>query len=216
MSTTDPIDAIGFVRAHGRIGEQVQRSALNQDGVKGIVTDRVALERMACPGRTFKVRHLFLLAEPSARSKRGGWRKDLLDFVGRVRDKGVILKDVDLQLTSDKPSACSAMMLQALEQLANNGRTVHLAKRRQGRKALVFNEQDMRQAEWVWINARKYPTEADVAKALPKGFSTARARKLWGPRKKATEGDEEMTPEVVKRLVAGAKRYVRTRSKQKT
>lgn len=178
-------DAIGFVRKHPRIGEQVQRSALNADGVRGIIDDRAALERMACAGRMLKVRHLFLLAEPKARKRRGGWRKDLLDFMGRVEDKGAVIKDVDLQLTSEKPSHRSAMVLQAMEQLSTNGRTIHLKGKRSGRKRLVFSPAEDQQAQMAWLNVRKYPTDEAVAPALPKGFTVYRARRLFGPRYKS-------------------------------
>jgi hypothetical protein len=172
-------DAIGFIRKHPRIGEQVQRSALNADGVRGIIDDREALERMACAGRMFKVRHLFLLAEPKARKWRGGWRKDLLDFMGRVEDKGAVIKDVDLQLTTEKPSHRSAMVLQAIEQLASNGRTVHLKGKRSGRKALTFTAAQLRDAKAVWRNVKDYPTWEAALAAMPEGFTTARAYKLW-------------------------------------
>jgi hypothetical protein len=149
--------------------------------VKGIIDDRDAIERMACKGRMFKVRHLFLFAEPKAR-KRGGWRKDLLDFMGRVEDKGAVIKDVDLQLTTEKPSHRSAMVLQAIEQLASNGRTVHLKGKRSGRKALAFDAAALKDAKATWRNVKDYPTWGDVAKALPEGFTTARAYKLFGKR----------------------------------
>jgi hypothetical protein len=178
-------DAIGFIRKHPRIGEQVQRSALNADGVRGIIDDRAALERMACAGRMFKVRHLFLLAEPKARKRRGGWRKDLLDFMGRVEDKGAVIKDVDLQLTTEKPSHRSAMLLQAIEQLSNNGRTVHLKGKRSGRTVRVFSPEEDRAAQLAWLNVRQYPTDVDVSKVLPKGFTVYRARRLFGPRYKS-------------------------------
>ena len=176
-------DAIGFIRPHKRIGEKVQRSALIEDGVKGIIDDRSAIERMACPGRTFKVRHLFLLADPRARSKRGGWRKDLLAFLGRVEAKGAVIKDVSSQLTTGNPEHRYMLVEGAMKALASNGRTVHLEGKRSGRKPLVFSEADMLAAERVWLNVRKYPTEDAAAEALPKDFSTARARKHWGPRK---------------------------------
>jgi hypothetical protein len=174
-------DAIGFIRPHPRIKEGVQRSALTADGVKGIVDDREAIERMAVKGRVFKVRHLFLFAEPKAR-KRGGWRKDLLDFMGRVEDKGAIIKDVDLQLTTEKPSHRSAMVLQAIEQLANNGRTVHLKGKRQGRKATTFDAATLRDAKAVWRNVKEFPRWEDAEAALPEGFTPARAYKLFGKR----------------------------------
>lgn len=174
-------DAIGFIRPHGRISEKLQRAALTEDGVKGIVDDRSAIERMACHGRVFKVRHLFLFADPKAR-KRGGWRKDLMAFMGRVEDKGAIIKDVDLQLTTEKPSHRSAMLLQAIEQLASNGRTVHLKGKRTGRKATAFDAAALRDAKSAWRNVKDYPTWEAVAKALPEGFTTARAYKFFGKR----------------------------------
>jgi hypothetical protein len=175
-------DAIGFIRKHPRIGEQVQRSALNADGVRGIIDDRAALERMACAGRMFKVRHLFLLAEPKARKRRGGWRKDLLDFMGRVEDKGAVIKDVDLQLTSEKPSHRSAMVLQAIEQLASNGRTVHLRRKRSGRRATVYPPEVEAAVEKIWLNTRDYPTDDDAMaaiKKIDKTYSKDRARKTY-------------------------------------
>ena len=178
-------DAIGFVRKHDRIGEKVQRSALIEDGVRGIVDDRSVIERMAAPGRLLKVRHLFLFADPKTRNKPGGWRKDLLSFMGRVEDKGAIIKDVDLQLTSEKPSHRSAMILQAVEQLANNGRTVHLHRRRQGRKTLVFDAPTEATVEKIWLNRRDYPTENDAAAAIKKvnkHYTKYRARRTYGPR----------------------------------
>jgi hypothetical protein len=180
-------DAIGFIRPHPRIGEKVQRSALNEDGVKGIVDDRKAIERMACKGRMFKVRHLFLFAEPKARKGRGGWRKDLLDFMGRVEDKGAVIKDVDLQLTTEKPSHRSAMVLQAIEHLAKNGRTVHLKGKRSGRKRTIYSPEVEAAIEKIWLNTRDYPTDDDAMKAIhkiDKTYSQARARKNYLPRYK--------------------------------
>jgi hypothetical protein len=174
-------DAIGFIRPHPRISEKVQRSALTEDGVKGIIDDRDAIERMACEGRIFKVRHLFLFAEPKAR-KRGGWRKDLLDFMGRVEDRGAIIKDVDLQLTTEKPSHRSAMVLQAIEQLANNGRTVHLKGKRSGRKPTAFTAEQLKEAKSIWRNVMDYPSWGSAVAAFPDGFTGARAYKLWGKR----------------------------------
>ncbi len=180
-------DAIGFVRKHPRIGEKVQRSALIEDGVRGIVDDRSVVERMAAPGRLLKVRHLFLFADPKTQHKPGGWRKDLLNFMGRVEDKGAIIKDVDLQLTSEKPSHRSAMLLQAMEQLSSNGRTVHLHKKRSGRRELIFTPEVEAAVEKIWLNVRDYPNEDDAAKAIKKvhkDYTRYRARRKYKTRVK--------------------------------
>jgi hypothetical protein len=170
------------VRKHRRISEDVQRAALNEDGVKGIVTERSSIERMATDGRVFKARHVFLFAEPKARKKRGGWRKDLMDFLARMDAKGAVVKDVELQLRSDVPGERVKLIEAAIEQLATNGRTTHLEKRRQGRKALAFTAEETRQAEAAWNN-RKFKTWADVQGRMPKGFTVTRAYRLWGARK---------------------------------
>jgi len=175
-------DAIGFVRKHRRISEDVQRSALTKDGVLGIVTERADIERMATDGRLFKVRHLFLFADPMARKKRGGWRKDLMNFLTRMDARGAIIKDVELQLRSDVAGERVKMIEVAIEQLASNGRTTHLEKRRQGRRPRAFTAEEMKQAEDAWNN-RKLKTWDEVRAKLPKGFTVTRAYRLWGARK---------------------------------
>jgi hypothetical protein len=172
-------DAIGFVRKHGRIGVQVQRSALNADGVRGILDDRAALERMLRKGTIVKVRHLFLLADPRTRTLPGGWRKDLLGFMGRVEKKGAAIKDVDQQLITSEPEQRYEMVTLAMEQLANNGRTLHLAKRRQGRKETVYPPEVETAVEKAWLNTRDYPTEADAEAAIKKIDPTYTKERAW-------------------------------------
>jgi hypothetical protein len=176
-------DTIGFIRPHARIGEKVQRSALIADGCRAILDDRVALERMARPGTVVKVRHLFLLADPKSRRKQGGWRKDLLTCMGRLEKKGAIIKDVSSGLSTANPEHRYLLVEGAIKALASNGRTVHLEKKRSGRRPMVFSTDDNNKAEKVWLNVKRYPTEAEAQTAMPEGFSTSRARKLWGPRK---------------------------------
>lgn len=180
-------DAIGFIRPHGRIGEKAQRSALNADGCRAIVLeDREAIERMTRAGTVLKVRNIFLFADPKARHKTGGWRKDLLSFMARICKRGGIIKDVETQLTTAKPDHKFTLIDLAMRQLASNGRTVHLEKQRSGRRAMVFPAESMNKIEKIWLNVRDYPTEADAAEAIEKiekDFTTMRARREWGPRK---------------------------------
>jgi hypothetical protein len=180
-------DAIGFIRPHGRIGEKVQRSALNADGCRAIVLeDRDAIERMTRTGTVLKVRNIFLFADPAARRKAGGWRKDLLSFMARICKRGGIIKDVETQLTTAKPDHKLTLIDLAMRQLSSNGRTVHLERQRSGRRAMVFSADVLNRCEKVWINTKRYPTEHEAAvamKAIDKDFSAARARRLWGPRK---------------------------------
>ena len=164
----------------------MQVSALIEDGVKGIVRDRDELERLAAPGRTIKFRHVFLLADPRARARKGGWRKDLLAFMGRMAKRGTVIKDVSSGLSTGVPGQHYELMELVMKQLASNGRTLHLEGRRSGRKPLVFPADQMNKAEKVWLNVKKYRTEAEAGaalKAINPLFFPSRARKLWGSRK---------------------------------
>lgn len=179
-------DAIGFIRPHKRIGEKAQRSALNADGCRAIVDDREALERMTRAGTVLKVRNIFLFTDPRSRGKKGGWRKDLLSFMGRICKRGGVIKDVETQLTTANPDHKFTLIDLAMRQLSSNGRTVHLEKQRSGRRVMVFKEDVMNKAEKIWLDVRRYPTEHDAGVAiakLDKDFTTSRARRLWGPRK---------------------------------
>jgi hypothetical protein len=186
-------DAIGYIRAHSRTGASAQRSALNKDGCRVIIEEgkpaqnRDALELLVREGTQIKLYSLWLLADPITRRRPGGWRKDLLAAIGRIRKRGGIIKDVSLQLQSAEPEQFSAMLTYALEKLANNGRTVHLQKLRQGRHELAFPVEIERKVELLWRNVRDYPREQDVAKAIKaiaKKYTTFRARRKYGPRKK--------------------------------
>lgn len=179
-------DAIGFIRPHRRIGEKVQRSDLIADGCRAIVDDRDALERMTRQGTVLKVRNIFLFTDPRSRGKKGGWRKDLLSFMGRICKRGGIIKDVTTQLTTANPDHKFTLIDLAMRQLASNGRTVHLEKQRSGRRAMVFPKESENKIEKIWLNVRDYPFEQDAMtaiKKIEKDYSAARARREYGPRK---------------------------------
>ncbi len=48
-----------------------------------------------------------------------------------------------------------------------------------GRPRGVFTADELLDAKSVWRNVKDYPTWADAAKAMPEGFTPARAFKLW-------------------------------------
>lgn len=165
--------------------EAVQLSALNADGCRAITQDRDALERLVRRGTVVKVRHLFLLADPKARRRPGGWRKDLLACIGRLEKAGAVIKDVEMQLTTAKPDHRADMLAVALDQLANNGRTIHLLKRRQGRRKRVFPREVEAAVEKIWINTRDYPTDEAAMEAIAKidkTYSRERARREYKAR----------------------------------
>lgn len=181
-------DTIGVIRAHPRLKEQGQRSRLNSDGCRVVMVlgskpkqyARDDLERLVRPGTVVKLVHLFLLAEPRARRRPGGWRGDLLKTMGRIEKRGGVIKDVHTGMTTSDPEHRYAMVALAVEQLSKNGRSVGL-RMRKGRIARVFTPEEMKQAQDAW-ESRKLKTWAAVREKLPKGFSLARAYKLWGKR----------------------------------
>jgi hypothetical protein len=182
----DTEDAIGFVRDHPRIKEKTQRMALSADGCRAIVNDRDALERMTRDGTVLKVRNIFLFADPKARRKTGGWRKDLLSFMGRICKRGGKIKDVETQLTTGKPDHKFTLLDLAMRQLSSNGRTIHLEKKRSGRKKKQFAPDVMNAGEKIWLDVRRYPFEKDTAAPLAKldkELTPSWARSEWGPRK---------------------------------
>lgn len=179
-------DHVGFIRPHKRIGEKAQRSSLNADGVRAVVDDRKALERIVREGTTVKVRNIFLLADPASRRKPGGWRKDLLTFMGRVCKRGGWIKDVETQLTTATPDNKFMLIELAMRQLSSNGRTVHLEKKRSGRRATVYDPANENKIEKIWLNTRLYPFERDAMVAIKKiepNYSASRAARKFGPRK---------------------------------
>lgn len=182
-------DTIGVIRPHPRIKEQGQRSRLNADGCRVVMVlgtkpkqyARDELERLVRVGTVVKVVHLFLLAEPRARSKPGGWRGDLLKTMGRIEKRGGVIKDVHTGMTTADPEHRYAMVALAVEQLARNGRSIGLQGAKRGRIRRIFTPAEMKQAQDAW-ESRKLKTWHDVREKLPKGFSLARAYKLWGKR----------------------------------
>jgi hypothetical protein len=48
-----------------------------------------------------------------------------------------------------------------------------------GRKALNFTAEQLREAKSIWRNVKEYPTWEAALAAMPEGFTTARAFKLW-------------------------------------
>lgn len=182
----DTEDAIGFVRDHPRIKEKTQRMALSADGCRAIVNDRDAIERMTREGTVLKVRNIFLFAEPKARKKTGGWRKDLLSFMGRICKRGGKIKDVETGLTTAQPDHKFTLLELAMRQLSSNGRTIHLEKKRSGRKPKEFSADIMNRGEKVWLDVRRYPTEKEAhtaLQAIDKEMTSSWARRTWGTRK---------------------------------
>jgi hypothetical protein len=51
-----------------------------------------------------------------------------------------------------------------------------------GRPMASFTPMELKDAKATWRNVKDYPTWETAQLGLPKGFTTARAYKLWGKR----------------------------------
>lgn len=181
------VDSIGVVRDTKRLRASGQRRRLEEDGCRVIFElgtkakqySRSELELLVRHGTVIKLLHVYLLAEPKAQHKKGGCRADLLATMKRIEHRGGVIKDVDSGLDTGNPEHRYDIIALAADQIARGGR---VQRDGLGRPARKFTEAQETAAKLVWLDRRKYPEWSDCRQALPKGFSPARAYKLWGRR----------------------------------
>ena len=193
----DDTDHIGAVREHRWASLRLQRERLNKDGCRVILDlDRVPfsdLVRLTRSGTVIKVLFPFLLADPSAKRKAGGLRKNFHIVLKRLACKSPhgqegIVKDVSAGISTADRMQKQALIKLAEEHIAASGKgaksVLNGAKNTsQGRRPTEFTADQHRDAKAAWRNLKDYPTWDDVKKALPDGFTVYRAHKLWGARK---------------------------------
>lgn len=185
---------IGFVRPiKQRHSAERQTDAVTQAGAKTIFTvgeDGVTswrdVARLTRRGDTVYVEALALLPDERIPRKRQP-AVDLIEALDELRDRGAVVVETSTGRRSDRKEELKAMRADAIKSLGAGGRSLPTAQARAnggkgGRCAKVFSERDMERAELVWGSLKKYPRWKDVEAALPKGFTTYRAFKLWGAR----------------------------------
>lgn len=185
---------IGFIRPiKQRHSQERQHDALTKSGAQSFFTvgeDGVAswrdVARLTRRGDTVWVEALALLPDERIPRKRQP-AVDLIEALDEFRDRGVVVIEASTGRRSDRKDELKAMRADAIKSLGAGGRSLPTAKARKnggkgGRRPKVFSERDMERAEMVWGNLKKFPRWQDVRDALPKGFSTDRAFKLWGAR----------------------------------
>jgi hypothetical protein len=183
-------DKIGVVRDHRWIKASEQRKRLEAEGCRGILdfggdASRSDVLKMACQGRVFVLVHAFLLAEPKARSKKGGLKADLAAVFKELGKRGAAVKDMETGLTTQTPEHTKAILAVSYAHIARSNQGLKSAlngAKSKGRPMASFTPMELKDAKASWRNVKDYPTWGDVAKALPEGFTTARAYKLFGKR----------------------------------
>ena len=112
---------------------------------------------------------------------------DLIEALDEIRDRSAVLIEANTGRRSDRKEELKAMRADAIKALGAGGRSLPSAKAKAnggkgGRRPTMFSEADMRRAELVWNGLKKWPRWQDAKAALPNGFTTDRAFKLWGAR----------------------------------
>jgi hypothetical protein len=194
MQISDVHDKIGVVRHHRWISASEQEKILGQrcrivvslggGKAKAVTLDELA--KFTRPGTVIELVHVFLLADPRKKNVKGGMKASLAAAIALLVDKrGGVISDVDAGLTTEKAGHRKAMMALAEDQIGRSNKGLRSAlngAKSKGRPAEKFHAAELKNAKAAWRNVKDYPTWGDVAKALPEGFTTARAYKLFGKR----------------------------------
>lgn len=183
-------DAIGATRKHRWLTVERQTERLEVDGCRRIVSldalTREQIIRMVREKTVIKVVHAVFLIDPR---KRGPKRmlNDYEDFAERLSNlprkcRGII-KDVDSGFVADTAPQRKVMLHMVRDQIRRQLTGRNSAENlKRGGQPLVFTEQQMRDAQLIWENVKRYPTWDDCKRAFPKDFTVWRAHKLWGKR----------------------------------
>ena len=184
---------IGFIRKLKRHTEQRQLDELRRGGLPanalvyvigkdGAKSWRDCLNQRRSGDTVWIYSLAFLADQKSADNPYPSM--DLRDAIEKLDQCGTTLIETCTGRTMADPDQRKAMIIDAARSLGQ-GRALpsSVAKAngaKGGRKAKVFTDAEIVEAKRVWESRRK--TWRDVAAALPKGFSTARAYRMFGPR----------------------------------
>ena len=189
------MDKIGVVRDHRWIkaDEQAERLAprcrvvvsLGGGKIKQVDLDNLAT--LARPGTVIELVHAFLLAEPKHKRLSAAMRRGFRKALSVLEKRGAQVFDLTADIGSDKRHAFLAVV-DADIGASNRGRASKAngeKSKHGGRPRYEPTDDELRRAEAIWGNTKRYPEWADAAKALerevPK-FTVFRAYKTWGTR----------------------------------
>lgn len=162
------------------------RIVVSLDGGKVPQVDREALVRLARPGCVVELVHAFLLATPSRKTLSAGMRRDFRSALSAIEKRGAQVFDLTADVGSDKRQALLAVV-DADIGASNRGRAskTNGEKSKPGRRRYEPTDDELRRAEAIWGNTKRYPGWKEAAEALkrevPK-FTVFRAWKVWGMR----------------------------------
>ena len=193
MTKLPPEDAIGVIRKHRWMSNEVQTEKLKADGCRVIVsldsTDRTQLARMIRERTVIKAAYAFFLVDPRKRGVNrmvADYNKFAEQLAHLPRKCRGIIKDVESGFLADTPAQRKAMLAVVREQCAKHHKGQKSAGNLpRGGQPKVFSEAQMTKAELAWRNVSRFPEWENVTRYYDEeipGFTVWRAHKLWGPR----------------------------------
>ena len=181
-------DRIGVIREHRWFKAPEQHRRLEAAGCRGVVQlgkDGATMQdvvKMATGGRTFVFVRAFLAADPRHKHQRGGLMQSFDKLHAMLTKRGAEIEDLDAGVGSKQLRALRAVVREDIARSNQGAKSALNGERSKGRPRAKFNAYELKDAKAAWRNVKDYPTWGDVAKALPEGFTTARAYKLFGKR----------------------------------
>ena len=194
MTKLPPEDAIGVIRKHRWMSNDVQTEKLKADGCRVIVsldsTDRTQLARMIRERTVIKSVYAFLLVDPR---KRGVNRMvaDYSKFAEQLahlpRKCRGIIKDVDSGFLAETIPQRRVMLNVVEKQCAKHHKGAKSAANlpRGGQKKVFSPEQYQIAREQIWENLIRYPRWEDCQRAFDErvpGFTVWRANREFRKR----------------------------------
>jgi len=189
MSTKNPT-RVAFVRDDTRRSKRAQTSALTADGIARIYEDWPLLVRQRRKGHgdVVVVCSLYLIADPSRRTVKGGMRQSVFDRLRELRQVGASVFELDSRRSSSNEDERDAMLAEAFERLSQS----RARSDRIGRPPRVWTDDQKTIMRLHWESRMHRTNDLAVAAMLKDGVRATvfQVTRLLGPsgRKPGTTG----------------------------
>lgn len=173
---------VGYVRDDKRRTERAQRALLREHGIERVYADWLLLmrQRRKGLGDVVAVTDLWVIADPSKRTVKGGMRQSLMARRAELRRVGASILELQTGRTTLDPDQADAMLADALDVLANTRNR----SRRIGRPAVQWTDAERIVIRMHWLS-REHPNDNSALDAMRrdgiKSANYARVKTEFGP-----------------------------------
>lgn len=175
------VHKVAFVRDDRKISLKSQRAAAEAAGITRVYADLAMLvrQRRKGLGDVVAVRRLHLLADPSARRRKGGLRQSMWNAIDAIEATGSSIFELDTLLSSLRQDERDAMIRAALDTLAQTRERSDKI----GRPPTPRAEDDLRVMREHWFSTRHATNRDAIAAMDADGLKTTASvvGKLLGP-----------------------------------